>query len=107
MALHHASSGELIALTRIDSEVAQSHSVALAKTEHLELIRMVLPKGKALPTHSVPGELTFQCLQGEIAFEAHGRTIVLHANEMLYLAAGEPYAMSANADSLALLTILR
>ena len=49
MALQHAASGELIRLQRSDDDIAHFTSVALAKTEHMELIRLVLPKERDMP----------------------------------------------------------
>jgi quercetin dioxygenase-like cupin family protein len=107
MALPHASSGQVISIQGAPGEnLSQFASIALAKTERLELIRIVLPAGKALPEHSVKGQITLQCLQGEVAFDAHGRTAILRAGEMLYLQGGAPHALRANQDSLLLLTIL-
>ncbi len=106
MALHHAASGERIALRRTDDDIAHFTSVALVKTERMELIRLVLPKERPLPEHRVDGEMTLQCLEGEIAFEAHGRTVVLRPNEMVYLAAGEPHTVRANKDAVGLMTIV-
>ncbi len=106
MALQHASSGQVFALQRGDEDGAQFSSIALAKTDDLELIRLVLPAGKTMPEHAVKGEITLQCLSGEIAVEAHGRTATLHGGEMLYLAGATPHALAAAADSVALLTIL-
>ncbi|MFC3460042.1 MULTISPECIES: cupin domain-containing protein [Massilia] len=106
MALQHAASGERIALQRGEDDIANFTSIALAKTEHMELIRLVVPKDKPMPEHRVEGEMTLLCLEGEIAFDAHGRTIVLRPNEMVYLAGGEPHAIRANVDAVALMTIL-
>ena len=106
MALQHAVSGERIALQRGDDDIAHFTSIALVKTEHMELIRLVLPKEKPMPEHRVEGEMTLVCLEGEIAFDAHGRTTILRPNEMVYLAGGEPHAVRANKDAVALLTIL-
>jgi quercetin dioxygenase-like cupin family protein len=106
MALQHAGSGQKIALQRDDNDIAHFTSVALAKTDTLELIRLVLPKERTMPEHKVDGELTLQCLEGEIVVDAHGRSVVLQPGEMLYLAGGEPHAVRANLDAVALLTIL-
>lgn len=106
MALQHAVSGERIALQRGDDDIAHFTSIALIKTEHMELIRLVVPKEKPMPEHRVEGEMTLVCLEGEIAFDAHGRTTILRPNEMVYLAGGEPHAVRANKDAVALLTIL-
>lgn len=106
MALQHAVSGERIALQRGDDDIAHFTSIAHVKTEHMELIRLVLPKEKPMPEHRVEGEMTLVCLEGEIAFDAHGRTTILRPNEMVYLAGGEPHAIRANKDAVGLLTIL-
>jgi quercetin dioxygenase-like cupin family protein len=106
MALQHAASGERIALQRGDNDIAHFTSVALAKTEHMELIRLVLPTERAMPEHRVEGEMTLLCLEGEIALDAHGRTTVLQPSEMVYLAGGEPHAIRATKDAVALMTIL-
>lgn len=106
MALQHAASGERIPLQRGDDDIAHFTSVALAKTENMELIRLVLPKARAMPEHMVDGEITLQCLEGEIVCAAHGGRIVLKPGEMVFLLGGVPHSVQANVDSVALLTIL-
>jgi quercetin dioxygenase-like cupin family protein len=106
MALPHAASGERIALQRTDDDIAHFTSVALAKTEHMELIRLVLPKERPMPVHQVDGEMTLLCLQGEIVCDVRGAETVLRPGEMLYLLGGVPHAVRANEDAVALLTIL-
>jgi quercetin dioxygenase-like cupin family protein len=106
MALHHAVSGEKIALARGDEDIAFFTSVALVKTEHMELIRLVLPVERPMPEHKVDGEMTLQCLEGEIAVELRGGSVGLKPGEMLYLAGGEPHSIRAVEDSVALMTIL-
>src|SRR5690606_26043927 len=81
MALHHAVSGEKIALQRGDDDIAHFTSVALVKTEHMELIRLVLPVERPIPEHRVDGEVTIVCLEGEIAVDAHDKTTNLQPSE--------------------------
>lgn len=106
MALQHAASGERIPLQRGDDDIAHFTSVALAKTDNMELIRLVLPKERAMPEHMVEGEITLQCLEGEIVCNAHGSSTVLKPGEMVFLLGGVPHSVQANVDSVALLTIL-
>ena len=107
MALPHATSGQVVRVGREAGEsLSQFSSIALAKTEQMELIRMTVPAGRALAEHAVRGQVTLQCLEGEVAFDAHGRTAILRAGELVYLEGGAPHALRANADSLLLLTIL-
>ncbi|MFL6711265.1 MAG: cupin domain-containing protein [Massilia sp.] len=106
MALQHAASGDKIALSRGDDDIAFFTSVALVKTPHMELIRLVLPKERPLPRHKVDGEVTLQCLEGEIEVDAHDCVTNLKPGEMLYLSACVPHEVRALQDAVALMTIL-
>ena len=107
MALNHATSGQIIDVQGASGEdLTQFSAIALARTDELELIRMCMPKGKTMPEHHVPGEVTLLCLQGQIALHAHGGVQLLGPGQMVYLSGGQAHALEARADSLVLLTIL-
>jgi quercetin dioxygenase-like cupin family protein len=105
MSIPHAQSGEVISLI-LGSALSDSKTRTLAKTEDLELIRLILPAGKEIPSHKAPGEITVQCLEGRVAFTAGGKTQELTPGKLLYLAAGEPHAVKAIEDSSLLVTLL-
>ena len=77
---------------------------SLVKTETLELRRLTLPKGRAIPTHHAPGELIVHCLAGRIAFTANGETRDVGAGQLIVLAAGEPHSLVGLEDSTVLVT---
>ncbi|HEX5443558.1 MAG TPA: hypothetical protein VFW87_07005 [Pirellulales bacterium] len=52
------------------------------------------------------GEITVQCLEGRIVFEADGTPHELAAGQMLYLAGGATHALRGIDDSSVLVTIL-
>lgn len=106
MALQHAASGERIALKRGDEDIAFFTSVALAKTEHMELMRIVVTKDKPIPEHKLDGEMSLVCLEGELQVDAYGTTTALKPFEMMYLTGGVPHAIRASEDSVGLMTIL-
>lgn len=106
MALPHAASGDVIVVQRGDEDLSRFAAIALAKSDELELIRMILPKGKHIPAHHVPGEVTVLCLRGEVEVESHGGNQILCAGQMLYLHGGLAHALRARQDSLLLRTIL-
>ena len=106
MALHHAQPGEVVALSPLGKTLAEHPTTTLIKTDALEVIRLVLPAGKSIPAHSVPGEITVQCLKGRVKFPAMGKDIQLQAGEMLYLEGNESHAVQAIEDSTVLVTIL-
>lgn len=105
MAIPHVQPGEVIPLA-LGTSLGASKTTTLVKTATLELIRLVLPAGKEIPSHTAPGEITVQCLEGRIAFTAAGQTQELVAGQLLYLAAGAPHALTGLEDSSVLVTIL-
>ncbi len=107
MSLPHATSGDVIQVKALGAELAAAMSTAIVRTAHLELIRSVLHKGRAVPEHKIDGELTIQCIEGKLIVHAHGLKIPLAAGEMLFLAGGVPHSVVAEEDSSALLTLVR
>ena len=110
MALPHASSGDLISLRPLGGKLEGAPSTALLKTDRLELMRLVLMAGKSFPEHWVEGEITVQCLEGRIEFEARqeGSPIrhTMDPGDLVYLAGGVPHAVRALEDSSVLVTVL-
>ena len=105
MALHHASSGELMDVRPLDDELAHTTTRTLYKSGHLEVFRVVLRAGKAMPAHRVPGDVTVQCLEGCIEFTA-GKVQSMRGGDLICLAGGELHALKALEDSSALVTVL-
>ena len=105
MSILHAKSGEVVPLLLCDA-LGSSKTTTLVKTADLELIRLIVPEGKEIPTHQAPGEITVECLEGRVAFTAEGKTQELTAGQLLYLAAGEPHAVKGIENSSLLVTLL-
>ena len=105
MPLEQAKPNQIIELP-LRTGLCSSRTTTVAQTADLELIRLVLPAGKLLPTHKAPGEITVQCLEGRVAFTAKGKTQELTEGQLLYLAVGEPHSLKAIEDSSLLVTRL-
>ncbi len=69
-------------------------------------MRLILPAGKAVPSHQVAGEITVQCLEGSFEFTAEGLTQVMRAGQLLHLAGGAEHSLVALEDACALVTIV-
>lgn len=96
--------GEAINLMRGKQGLPLDSSVSLVKTDALEVIRMVLPRGKIVPTHTSPGEITVQCLSGRVRFEVETKQQELIPGDWLFLSASQPHALEAQEESVVLLT---
>lgn len=106
MAIKHSNPGEVVDITPLGERLKAQPTYAVAKTDNIEIIRLVLPAGKHIPTHSTPGQIIVQCLEGRVGFSALGEERELQAGRLLYLPPGEPHAVKALEDSSLLVTIL-
>lgn len=105
MALHHAVPGEIIDLRPLGDKLREAVTSTLLISEHLQVFRLILPKGKDFKEHKVPGEITVQCLEGEVEFTAGGQTQRLGAGQLLYLNGGDPHALKGVEDASLLVTV--
>ncbi len=105
MGLPHIEKGERINLFELNEHLPQDRTFALIKTDTMEVIRLALPAGKHVPQHRVAGEITVQCLSGELVFMVENAERELRAGDWLYLAGFEEHSLSAITDCLLLVTI--
>jgi quercetin dioxygenase-like cupin family protein len=106
MAVPHAKPGEPVDVHPLGSALPSTQTVTLVKTDALEVIRLVVPAGKQIERHQVPGEVTMQCLEGKVDVEADGAGCQLAAGELIYLRGGQGHALRGVEDASLLLTIL-
>jgi quercetin dioxygenase-like cupin family protein len=105
MAIHHAEPGEVIDIHPLGSHFAQAVTTTLAKSNELEIIRLILPAGKKIPPHKVAGPITVQCLEGRVEFQVFGKWQTLEPGQLLFLTGGEMHAAKSLEDSSVLITI--
>jgi quercetin dioxygenase-like cupin family protein len=106
MAIPHATPGQVIDVRPLGPALSNTVTTTLIKTARLEVLRLVVPAGKDIPSHKVAGEITVQCLEGRVAFTALGQTRELHAGQMCYLSGGEEHLVKGLDDASVLVTIL-
>ncbi len=105
MALKHADPGQVIDLKPYGPALAQKQSIALFKSEDLEVMRLVLLAGKTMPSHDVAGEITLQCLEGSVEVTVEGATHVLYPGHLMYLPGRAPHALFALENASVLVTV--
>jgi nucleotide-binding universal stress UspA family protein len=79
-----AKPGDILDVRPIGTALDPAKTRILAKTDDLEIIRLMVPAGKEIPEHKAKGTLVVHCLEGQIALTALGRTQNLQAGELLY-----------------------
>ena len=105
MAIPHAHPGEVIDVRPLGPGFAGARTTALIKTENLEVIRLLIPRGKEIPTHTTRGEITVQCLEGRVAFTTDGVTRELTTGQLLFLSGEQPHSVKGIDDCSLLVTI--
>lgn len=105
MALAHAAPGDIVDVAPLGPRLGATPTRALFKSDDLELMHLVLPAGRALPPHRVPGELTIHCLEGRMEVTVGGEPRTLHAGQLLFLQGGASHAVRALEDTTALVTV--
>ena len=105
MALPHVIAGQAVPVQPLGPRLQDAKTSALFKSEDLELIHLVLAKGKSLPPHKVAGEITLQCLEGRLDISVDGHSRVLGPGQLLFLQRNALHAVTALEDASGLMTI--
>lgn len=105
MALPQAIPDQVLEVRTLGENLLTGKTAARFKSHDLEVMRLVLHAGKALPPHKAPGEITIHCLEGVLSVEVDGSTSQLEAGELVFLAGGASHSVMALTDASALVTI--
>ncbi|WP_433706594.1 cupin domain-containing protein [Paraburkholderia sacchari] len=105
MAMPRVTQGELIDVRPLGDALRDSKSVTLMRSDHLEVVRLVLAAGKHIPEHRAPGEITVQCLEGVVKFGTGVGAQLMRSGDMLFLLAGEPHWLEAVENASVLVTL--
>ncbi len=105
MALQHARSTDVVSVRPLGAALASASTCAILKAAQLEVIRAIVPAGKELRQHATPGELTIQCLEGEVELHTAAGASLLRAGELVHLQAHAPHSLRGLTDASLLLTL--
>jgi quercetin dioxygenase-like cupin family protein len=105
MAIHHVFAGEVASVLPMGDRIGEGRTRAMFKSDDLEVISIVLLKGKSFPEHAVPGDITVQCIEGCVDFCKQLETVRMNAGDFLHLLGGEPHSLVAIDDASLLLTV--
>jgi quercetin dioxygenase-like cupin family protein len=106
MSLPHAQPGQVIDARPLGPALAGARTTALVKDEDLEILRLVIPRGKEIPTHKARGAITVHCLEGRVAFTADDVARELGPGELIYLRGGQPHSVLGLDDASLLVTLV-
>jgi len=106
MAIPHSAPGDLIDVRPLGAALASARTHALFKSDDLELIRIVVAAGQALPVHAVAGEITLQCIEGSADVSCNAGVRRIASGQLIHLAGGDMHGVRGVQDASLLLTIV-
>jgi len=106
MSIPHALSGQPVAVAPFGTTLTEQRTVALFKSDQLEVIRLVLAPGKSMPMHKVAGEITIQCVEGTLDIDVDGDSTLMQAGQLMFLLGEVPHSVTARTHASALVTIV-
>ncbi|MEX2488367.1 MAG: cupin domain-containing protein [Pseudomonadales bacterium] len=106
MAIHHAEAGELVDINDWPPDVSSDQSHTIIINDDVELGRLVLPKGKEIPDHSIASPILIQCVEGTVEIRTQRARQSISAGQLIYLKADDPHSLTALDDAIVLLTII-
>lgn len=96
MALPHAQPGQPVDVRPYGAGIGAAQSIALFKSDGLEVMRLVFPAGHHMPAHQVAGEITIHCLEGSVNVQVgDAPAVLLPAGHLMYVPGGVPHALTA------------
>jgi quercetin dioxygenase-like cupin family protein len=94
---------------QIKQEVAwkntDRNSLTLFKSDTMRIVLIALHAGAEMKTHTAPGVISVQVIEGAIAFTTEKKTTEMDEGKMLALHAGIPHSVRATKESIFLLTL--
>ena len=84
----------------------KSRQIALVKTPHVEVIQLIIPAGRDVPTHQAQGDLVVHCLEGRVSLFALGKTYDLRPGQLLQLSIDEPFSIRGIDQASVLVTLI-
>ncbi|MGY3090856.1 quercetin dioxygenase-like cupin family protein [Hymenobacter sp. UYAg731] len=97
------------ALLQIRQELAWHRSdrnvLTLLQADGMRLVLIALHEAAEMKTHTAPGIISVQVLEGHLGFQAEGQTTELKPGQLLALQTSMPHRVVARQESVFLLTM--
>ena len=98
--------GETVDVRRLGAAIGTRQKALLVKTANVEIIHVVVPAGKTIPTHEAQGEIILHCLEGRVFLFALEKTHELKAGQLFYFCINEPFSIQGIEQASLLVTII-
>jgi nucleotide-binding universal stress UspA family protein/quercetin dioxygenase-like cupin family protein len=88
-----AKPGEIVSVRPFGTALSLAHTATLARSNGLEITRLIVPPEEELTERKARGTTVLQCVDGRVALTAVGKMQFVEAGELVYVPAGEGYTV--------------
>jgi quercetin dioxygenase-like cupin family protein len=81
------------------------NAITIFKSDGMRIVLVALHEGAEMKTHTAPGIISVQVIEGQIKFHTERKSIELIEDQMVALHAGIPHSVQAQVESVFLLTV--
>jgi quercetin dioxygenase-like cupin family protein len=81
------------------------NAITIFKSDGMRVVLIAMHKGAEMKTHTAPGTISIQVIEGQILFHTEQKSVKLIEDQMLALHVGIPHSVQALDESVFLLTI--
>ena len=101
-----ANPGRTVCLEPLTSIDETSRKTTLVKTPQVEIIQLIVPAGRDVPTHQAQGDMIVHCLEGRVSLFALGKTYDLKPGQLLHLSLEDQFSMRGIDNASVLVTLV-
>lgn len=105
MAIQHLQAGDVVNVVPLGAAISETRTHALFKSDDLEVIRIVMTTGDTMPSHTVAGEITVQCIEGRVILTCDAGERELTGGQLIHLSRNDAHALRCIENASLLLTI--
>lgn len=83
-----------------------SRKIRLVKTPQVEILQLIVPAGRDVPTHQAQGDVVVHCLEGRVAMIALGQSYELKSGQLLHLSLDDQFSIRGIENASVLVTLI-
>ena len=83
-----------------------SRKIRLVKTPQVEILQLIIPAGRDVPTHQAQGDVVVHCLEGRASVLALGHSYELKSGQILHLSLDDQFSIRGIENASVLVTLI-
>jgi quercetin dioxygenase-like cupin family protein len=83
-----------------------SRKIRLVRTPQVEILQLIIPAERDVPTHQAQGDVVVHCLEGRASVRALGQSYELKSGQLLHLSLDDQFSIRGIENASVLVTLI-